>query len=203
MVTRVATTERAVALTFDTAVDTPGNVVTGVLRELRADNARATFSVTGVWGEQQRDLLFSMAADGHQVINGTYDGASFTGASTGTAPLSPEERKLALSRAEVTVYRYTSRSTRPYVRLPHGDMDESVLRDAAANGYPIAVGWAADVPADTPAAEMVPLVMDAAAPGVIIRLPLSTAAADALPNIIDALREAGYELLTVDELLAR
>jgi peptidoglycan/xylan/chitin deacetylase (PgdA/CDA1 family) len=197
----VPTEDRVVALTFDTGVDAPPDAVESALRALRAAGVRATFSVTGLWGERERDLLFSIAADGHQIINGTYDGASFTGASTGAAALTPDQRRLALSRAEVTVYRYTSRSTRPYARPPFGDIDDSVLHDAAANSYTIAVRWGVDIPATMAAADIAPLVMRAARAGVIFRLPLTTAAAAALPGVIDALQSASYELLTIEELL--
>lgn len=202
VLTRGDPARRAVALTFDTGADAGSTA--SILATLRAAGVRATFSVTGRWAEANRDLLMSTAADGHQVINGTYDGASFTGAATGEPPLTAAERALELSRTEVSVYHFTQRSTRPYWRPPYGDLDPGALRDAAAAGYPRAVLWTVDslgwqgADADAIVARCVAL----AAPGAIYVMHVGAASADAaaLPRVIDGLRAAGYGFATVDEL---
>jgi peptidoglycan/xylan/chitin deacetylase (PgdA/CDA1 family) len=92
--------------------------VAEILETLRREGVRATFAVRGLWAEEHRDLLLAITSAGHDVINATYHGESFTGASTGTPPLTAEQRALELSRTEVTVYHLSQRSTRPYFRPP-------------------------------------------------------------------------------------
>lgn len=184
---------RAVALMFE--VDDDGRGTEDILRTLREQQVRATFVVTGVWAEEHRELLFSISAEGHRIINGTYDGQSWTGASTGEPPLTGEERALALSRAEVTVYRYTSRSTRPYFRPPYDDVDDSVLRDAAANGYGIVVMWTLSLAESSPAE-----IVEHSEAGAIVSVPTADAHAGALSEIIDGLRAQEFGLVTVGEM---
>ena len=85
------------------------------------------------------------------IVNGTagdeatYDGRSFIGDATGAPPLTSAERRLALFRTETTVYRYTSRTTKPYTRPPNGDLDATTAQDVAAEGYTTIVLWTFDV----------------------------------------------------------
>ena len=204
VVYRADTTRRAIALTFDAGSD-PG-FTADILRTLRDRNLRATFSLTGLWAEQNRDLLFAIAADGHQIINHSYDHPSFTGLSTGDPPLTYDERALQLSRTERTIYRYTSRTTKPYFRPPYGDLDDNVRRDVAAEGYTTIVMWTIDTLGwnGATADQILARVRDNAVPGAIVVMHVGSASQDAaaLPAVIAALHSAGYELLTIDELLA-
>jgi peptidoglycan/xylan/chitin deacetylase (PgdA/CDA1 family) len=192
-----------VALTFDAGSD-PG-FTADILRILRDEGIRSTFGVTGLWAEANRDLLLAIAADGHQIINHTYDHRSFTGASTGDAPLSREERALELSRTETTVYRYTARSTKPYFRPPYGDLDEGVLLDIATEGYDTVVMWTVDTLGwnGAPAAEITQRSLDMAEPGAIYVMHVGSQSQDAaaLPHVIAGLRARGYAFLAVDDLL--
>jgi len=203
VVERGDASRRAVALTFDAGAD--AGYTEDIFRTLRDNNIRATFGVTGVWAEQNRDLLFAITADGHQIINHTYDHRSFTGASTGDPPLTSDERALELSRAEVTVYRYTSRSTKPYFRPPYGDIDGSVLRDAAASGYDTVVMWTVDTLGwnGATADEILQRSLDLAEPGAIYVMHVGSDSQDAaaLQQIIAGLRADGYAFSTIDELL--
>ena len=203
VVTRGVTTRRSVALTFDAGTD--AGYTADILRTLRERNIRATFSVTGVWAERNRDLLFSIAADGHPIINYTYSYRSFTGRSTGKQALTSEERALELSRTEVTVYRYTSQSTKPYFRPPYGDYDDSVLRDVAANGYDALVMWTLDTLgwSGATADEIVTRSIAAAEPGAIYSMYVGSASQDAaaLGRVIDALLADGYAFETIGEIL--
>jgi peptidoglycan/xylan/chitin deacetylase (PgdA/CDA1 family) len=197
-----------VSLTFDAVVGS--GEIERILTGLAAENVRAAFAVTGVWAEANTGLLNAIAAAGHQIINLTYDGASFTGASTGTPPLDADARALALSRAEATIFRNTSRSTRPFMRPPHGDVDDSVRADAGRNGYAYAVTWSVDLrdnsaDDDTPPADAEILIGRARAEvngGDIVLLDAqSPVTVEALPGLVAALRERGLELATVSMML--
>jgi peptidoglycan/xylan/chitin deacetylase (PgdA/CDA1 family) len=203
VVTHGDSARREIALTFDAGVfgSTDPESAAEILRVLREHGVRATFSLTGLWAETNRDLLFTIAADGHQIINGTYAGEPWVPVTGGTAPMPASQRKLALSRTEVTVYRYTSRSTIPYARPP-GEIDDSVRRDAAENGYDTIVR--ASIPIGTlgyrieGAAEYARI----AQPGAIMALGITESVATALPDILDSLAEARLTPLTIDDILA-
>jgi len=192
-----------VALTFDAGSD--AGHTAEILTELRRENIRASFSVTGLWAEQHPDLLNAIAADGHLLINHTYDHASFTGLSTGDPPLSVAQRALELSRTEATVYHLAGRTTRPYFRPPYGDLDASVERDAADAGYGVIVMWTVDSLGwqGASADAIVEQCLRGAVPGAIFVMHVGSesADADALPRVIAGLRAAGYGFATIDQLL--
>lgn len=204
-ISSLATSLRVVALVFDLG-DDAGHTAE-ILDVLRREHVRATFIVTGYWAEQHHELLLAMTASGHQIVNGTYHGTSFTGASTGTLPLTAGERTLELSRTEVTVYHLTQRSTRPYWHPPYGDIDAGGQRDAAAAGYPIAVMPAFDTAAagDLSADAIAARTVAEAAPGAIVLMHAASASQDAaaLQAISAGLRAAGYAFATIaDEISA-
>ena len=204
VVARGDASRRVVALTFDAGAD--AGFTAEILGTLRREGIRASFSVTGLWAERNRDLLLAITADGHKLINHSYDHASFTGLSTGRPPLTAGERALELSRTETTVYHLTQRSTRPYFRPPYGDVDESVQRDAAAAGYGTVVMWTVDSLGwyRATADEIVARCLAQAAPGAIYVMHVGSESQDAaaLPRVIAGLRAAGYGFATIDELLA-
>jgi len=203
VVYREDTARRTVALTFDAGSD--AGFTASILETLRREGIRATFSVTGLWAEQNHGLLLAIAADGHEIINHTYDHASFTGLSTGKPPLTAAERALELSRTETTVYHLTQRSTRPYFRPPYGDIDAGVEQDAAAAGYGTIVMWTVDSLGwkGATADAIVERCLAQAAPGAIYVMHVGSESQDAaaLERVIAGLRAAGYGFATIDELL--
>ncbi len=198
------TSRRVVALTFDAGSD--AGYTSNILDELSATGVRATFSVTGLWAEQNPTLLLAIGAGGHQIINHTYDHKSFTGASSGAAPLTPEQRALELSRTEVTVYHLAGRSTRPYWRPPYGDLDATTQADAAAAGYTATVMWTVDTLGwnGASADAIVVRCLAKAESGAIYVMHVGSASQDAaaLPRIIEGLRAKGYGFGTVEEIVA-
>ena len=198
------TSHRAIALMFDLG-DDAGHAAQ-ILDELRRENVRAMFIVTGYWAEQHRDLLLAMTAAGHEIINGTYHGTSFTGASTQTPLLTAAERTLELSRTEVTVYHLSQRSTRPYWHPPHGDIDAGARKDAAAAGYPITVVPTFDTAtsSDTTSDAVAARTLAAATPGAIVLMHAAARSSDAeaLPQIVVGLRKAGYGFVTLNDVSA-
>ena len=198
------TSQRAIALMFDLG-DDAGHTAQ-ILDVLRRENVRAMFIVTGYWAEQHRDLLLAMTAAGHEIVNGTYHGTSFTGASTQAPPLTSAERTLELSRTEVTVYHLSQHSTRPYWHPPHGDIDAGARQDAAAAGYPITVVPTFDTAtsSDTTSDAVAARTLAAATPGAIVLMHAATRSSDAeaLPQIVAGLRKAGYGFVTLNDVSA-
>ena len=210
IVLRDGQSERAgVALVFDvgrgTGLFTSGgeSTASAILPVLKELQIRATFAVTGRWAEANPGLTRAIAADGHLIINAGYDGASFTGQSTGIRSLTAEQRKLQLSRTETTVYRITNRTTQPYFHPPYGDVDASVERDAASFGYHVIVLGSLDLRNVIDASALNERALAAATPGAILLISAGgrSPAAAALPDLAAALAGRGLEILTVDQFV--
>ena len=141
-VRRVETSRRVVALTFDAGSDV-GNA-SAILDVLDTNGLRATFGMTGRWAEQNPALVRRIVAEGHQLVNHTYDHPSFTGRSTGDAALSQADRRDQLARAEQAVHTAAGVSMAPWFRPPYGDEDASVRADVGAAGYRYELLWTVD-----------------------------------------------------------
>ena len=191
-----------VALTFDAGADT--GYAAQILDTLRDKGVAASFGMTGQWAERNPDLLRRMAEEGHAFINHSYDHASFTGLSTGRAPLTQEQRWAELDSTEQIVANLTGGTTKPYFRPPFGDYDDSVNYDVFARGYAYSVLWSVDSEGwrGRSADEIVQICLSQAQPGAIYILHVGSASQDAaaLPRIIDGLRAQGYEFVTIREL---
>jgi peptidoglycan/xylan/chitin deacetylase (PgdA/CDA1 family) len=192
-----------VALTFDAGAD--AGYTTRILETLRSEKIKASFSITGQWAQQYPDLVKAIAGDGHLLMNHSQDHPSFTGLSTGTAPLTREERISQLEQAEEAIKALTGVSTRPYFRPPFGDVDGSVLCDAYAAGYGYVVMWSVDTGGwnHATAEQILQTSLAGARPGAIYIMHLGSQSADAaaLPQVIQGLRAKGYQFGTVADLL--
>jgi peptidoglycan/xylan/chitin deacetylase (PgdA/CDA1 family) len=195
---------RVVALTFDAGSDR-GHAAE-ILDVLAAHGVTATFGITGVWAEANPDLVARMAADGHQLVNHSYDHASFTGESTGEPPLSRSEREQQLERAAAAIRAAGGGATAPWFRPPYGDEDPSVRADVALAGYHYELLWSVDSRGwlGVPAAEVVQSCLAAADPGAIFLMHVGADSTDhaALLDLIVGLRAQGYGFASVSQLLA-
>jgi peptidoglycan/xylan/chitin deacetylase (PgdA/CDA1 family) len=199
------TSEPIVALTFDAGADR--GYAADILDILRDEGVVATFGMTGVWAEQNQDLIERMVDEGHMLMNHTYDHKSWTGLSTGAAPLSGAERAEQLLMTEAIVRELTGYEVRPYFRPPYGDYDDSVINDLIANGYTVNVMWTVDSLGwnGLSAAEITQRVVDGTVPGAIHLFHVGAASEDAaaLPDIIHQLRDLGYRFVTIEEMVGR
>jgi peptidoglycan/xylan/chitin deacetylase (PgdA/CDA1 family) len=201
---RRANTERqAIALTFDAGSD--AGYTEQILQTLREKNVKAAFGLTGQWTSEHPDLVRAMAADGHILINHTQDQLSFTGLSSGTGPLPQSERFDQLQQAEAIIKSIVGVSTRPYFRPPFGDVDGSVLCDAYAAGYRYVILWTVDTLGWNHATvdEIVSTSLSKVRPGAIYIMHVGSQSQDgpALPQVIDGLRAAGYDIVPLNTLL--
>jgi peptidoglycan/xylan/chitin deacetylase (PgdA/CDA1 family) len=198
-----AGTRRSVALTFDAGADR--GYAEKILDILLYAGVPASFGMTGVWAEQNPDLVQRMVLEGHRLINHTYDHSSFTGLSTSRRPLTADQRRAQLERAERIIVELTGQSTKPLFRSPYGDTDAGVLRDIAGAGYAYNVLWTVDSRGwmGYSAGAIIERCLRLAEPGAIYVMHVGAAAQDgpALPAIIVGLRDAGYTFETVDRLL--
>ena len=202
-VDRGPATRRTVALTFDAGADR--GYAGRILDTLRDSGVKATFGMTGKWAEQNPDLVQRMVAEGHQLMNHTYDHASFTGYSPGTAPLSADERRREIERTEAVIGAIVGVELKPYFRPPYGDYDEAMLSQLGQLGYTRSVMWTVDSLGwnGRSAEQIVKRCVDGTVPGAILLFHVGAASQDAaaLPELLRQLQAAGYGFATIAELL--
>ncbi|MDT8901724.1 polysaccharide deacetylase family protein [Anaeroselena agilis] len=191
---KVPTNHKIIALTFD---DGPHPHTTrALLAVLRDKKARATFFLLGENAAKYPDLLAEIAAAGQEIANHGYHHKF------------PNKQPRAelyddLARFEKVV---AAVGVRPVLfRPPGGGYNDPLVNDLAARGY-TTILWSIDTrdwERRSPA-QVAATVISGASPGSIVLLhegecAITTPAAVAV--IIDRLRTAGYEFVTVGELL--
>ncbi len=194
---------REIALTFDAGADR--GYAEEILDLLAAEGITASFGIMGQWAEANPDLVRRMVDEGHQMFNHSWSHPSFTGASTGGAPLVGEERLAEVRRTEDLVRSLTGYDLRPYFRPPYGDYDAGVLAGLGEAGYGVTLLWSCDSrdSLGATAEEILATCIDTAQPGRIVLLHVGgqSAAYSALPRALARLRAEGFAFVTVDELL--
>jgi len=194
-----------VALTFDAGADT--GYGPQILDYLRDEGIHATFGMTGVWAQENGPLVQRMAAEGHQLINHTWDHASLTGANTGLPAQTPEEVATQLADTEALVRDLTGGyEMRPYFRPPYGDYDAATLGYLYDNGYYLSIWWTCDSHgwAGWGAQEIIDYCTTNIVEDEIMLLHVGAAAAgdfEALPGLIQFFRDNGYAFVTVEQML--
>lgn len=184
---------KLLALTFDDGPDE--RITPQILDALAEHGARATFFVLGGQAKAHPELLQRIVAEGHALGNHSYSHPQRTTASEAQSELDRTDALIAdVAGQEPTVY-----------RPPYGIVDGNLTRAALARGY-AAVLWtisSADtrpIDADTIARN----VIYTPNPGDIVLMHDGAghqATADAVPRILRELGEAGFEFVTMPELL--
>jgi peptidoglycan/xylan/chitin deacetylase (PgdA/CDA1 family) len=174
---------------------------TAMLDSLAERDQRATFFVMGWWAERHPDVLRAIADRGHEIASHGHRIFDLTHASDA-------EVQSDLELADAAISAVTGRSTRPLWSPSAGYRDARVRSIAASLGYrPIL--WTVDSgdwsPEATPES-VASHVLNGAQNGAIIVLHFDspntlTSTAQVLPHVIDMLRESGYRLVTISELL--
>jgi peptidoglycan/xylan/chitin deacetylase (PgdA/CDA1 family) len=200
-ITQLDISRKVVALTFDAGSD--AGYASRILDTLKANRVKASFGMTGKWAEAHPALLRRMVREGHTVMNHTYSHRSFTGSSTGTAPLSYKQRSAELRKTESAVQRIAGVSTKPYFRPPYGAYDASVLEDVYTLGYKYNVMWSTDSLGwkGYTKKQILKRVLDGRKPGAIYLFHVRSQSKDgpALQSIISELQKRGYGFVTLNK----
>jgi peptidoglycan/xylan/chitin deacetylase (PgdA/CDA1 family) len=202
---RIPTDGKIVALTFDAGANADG--VGPVLATLAREHVPATFFLTGAFADSYPAQARSIAAGGFRLGNHSATHPSFT---TLTDPAIRDE----VLGAEHDIRLATTGDPRPLFRFPFGDRDQRTIAAVNALGY-VAVRWTVDtlgwqgISGGRSVDSVTSRVLAALTPGEIVLMHLgshpqdhSTLDADALPGIIQALRDRGYGFVTLASLLA-
>src|SRR5688500_11419614 len=118
-------TARVVHLSFDAGADR--GYAGSILDTLAAEGVPASFGMTGMWAQANPDLIQRMAAEGHRLINHTWDHRSFTGLSDRRGGQNAGQIGFQLERTETLLVELTGQSTKPFFRPPYGDYNDAAL----------------------------------------------------------------------------
>jgi len=190
--------KRVVALTFD---DGPHLTTTpNLLNTLRDYNAKATFFVVGRDASMCPDLVYREAYDGHEIGLHSYYHEDLTHMST-------EEIDFEVGAPKVLVEGITKKPVR-FFRAPGGQYNSSVVEslyrhDLSYVFWNVLAGDYTDKNGKEPSPDLIASrVISAVYPGAIVvlhdGLPQT---AQALPLILETLKDNGYEFVTVSELI--
>jgi peptidoglycan/xylan/chitin deacetylase (PgdA/CDA1 family) len=200
--TRLPTTNRVVALTFDAGSGAEG--LPSILATLQQNGVRATFFLTGLWVDnfptQARQLSSNQA---FAIGNHSYDHPYLT-------TLPDNNVALEIGAAEGLILR-AGRQPAPLFRFPYGDSDWRTISIANRLGYG-GIRWTVDTlgwkgTSTQSVSTVVNRVLANLQPGEIVLMHMgaapdgSTLDADALPTIISELRSRGYSFVTVADYL--
>lgn len=194
-----------IALTFDMGgrLDPAAEM----LQWLVDNNVRATIFPTGKQGAEHPQGRAAMAiVRDHpglfELANHSWDHPSFT-------ELTAAEMREQLERAEAALFEEIGRTTRPWFRPPFGAWSADVRRAVGAAGWSTVVMWDIDTIDWRPTADGGPTARDIEAKvlanaqgGSIVLMHLGGwNTLDALPGIVDGLRDKGLEPVTLSEML--
>ena len=201
--TRVPTTGKVVALTFDGGASSEG--VASILETLDSSEVPATFFLTGDFADAHPGTARTIASR-HPIGNHTQNHPDLT--TLGDSAVRREIRTGAASIQAVT-----GEDPHPWFRFPYGAVDDRVIRLANAECY-VPFRWTVDTlgwkgtSGGQSASTVTRRVLDGLRPGAIVLMHVganpddhSTLDADALPGMIEALQERGYGFVTLEAAL--
>src|SRR5437870_1001590 len=174
---------------------------TVILDALADAHQHATFFVMGWWADKHPDLLRQIADGGHEIASHGHSIFDLTQASDAQV----REDLLA---ADAAISAVTGRGTRPLWSPSAGYRNARVRAIAADLGYRPII-WTVDSGDWTTEAtpeSVYSHIVNGASNGAIVVLHLDSpmsrdATAQVLPAAIQSLRDAGYQLMTITELL--
>ncbi|MCL6547925.1 MAG: polysaccharide deacetylase family protein [Alicyclobacillus sp.] len=190
---------KVAALTFD---DGPDNVWTPqILRVLSQYAVKATFMCVGRRVQQHPSVLQRIVREGHVVGNHSFSHPNLT-----KIPIAEVRNQIVETENEIQ----RIAGVRPrFFRPPYGALSDEVIREVRALGDLIifwdvdSLDWAGLTPAQVAAN-----VLAHTAPGAIILMHCAGGVGEslantvqALPYIIQTLREEGYTLTTVSDMI--
>ena len=191
---------RKIALTFDAcATHAPAEYDERVIETLLRENVPATLFLSGRWVQKNyKTAQFLVGLPQFEIANHTYSHPHLTA-------LSDDHVHRELVSAQTVLERLTGKLPR-YFRPPYGEVDERVARIAATAGlatvqFDLASG---DPDPTLTASRIARAVLKNAQGGSIVVFHMNRKGvhtAEMLPAIISGLRQKGFTLVTVGELL--
>jgi polysaccharide deacetylase family sporulation protein PdaB len=191
----VDTDKKVIALTFD--ISWGDKRTEPILDILEEKKLKATFFLSSPWTQSHPELVNRMNKMGLEIGSHGHKHVNYS-------TLSDEEIRKQIITAHQVLSEVTGK-TPSLIRLPNGDFDKRVLRIASELNYTV-VQWGTDSHdwMNKGVDNIVNTVITKAHPGDIVLMHASDSSKqthEALPQIIDKLRDKGYEFTTVSELI--
>lgn len=183
--------QKVIALTFD---DGPKKDAGRILDILKAKGVRATFFVVGKQADAFPDLVRRMASDGHEIGNHTYNHKDLE-------YLSERDVTQEIFKTVASVRSLTGRE--PHFLRPPGCHEGKTLPVVMRKFGFTTVFWSSNCARyeGTTRKKVFDYAVSSAKPGGVILLHnLELVTVQALPDIIDALKNKGYRFVTLSEL---
>ena len=182
-------------LTFDCGYEN-GNT-TKILDVLKEQKITATFFITGHYIDSASELVLRMKEEGHIVANHSDKHKNIT-------TLNAQEIKKEIDDLNTKYYKLTGENLAKFYRPPAGEFDDKSLAVVASMGY-IPLFWSVAYPDWNHTNSIDFIVKEINAnlhPGAIILMhAVSKENAEALTNIIVNIRENGYKIESLYELV--
>lgn len=184
------------SITFDCAWGSSD--IPAILDTLKKENVRATFFIVGQWAEKYPEMLKLISAAGHDIANHSYSHLRM-------GVLDRDKIRSEISRCGIALEKISGRRVELF-RPPYGDYSNSVISVARELGY-YTIQWNVDSLDWKPgigSQEILGRVMRKVKPGSIILFHNDTAnTAKILPLILSSLKDNGYQLIPVSEIIMR
>ena len=189
----VQTEKKEIALTFNCAWN--DSDIDKIIEVLKSNNVKATFFMVGDWVEKYPEAVKKINQEGHEI-----------GSHSDTHPhvnqLSSEENLEEIKTSSKKIEQITNKKVTLY-RPPYGEYNNTVIKVANENSY-IPIQWSLDTLDYTGITgnEMWNKIKDKISNGDIILMHNGTEhTADSLDMIIKNIKEKGFNLVTVSDLI--
>lgn len=165
-----------------------------MLEVLAAQKISISFFIGGSWAKRNPETLLRIAESGHELGNHSYSHPH-------PKALNREQNQQEIQAAADIIYRITGHQTKLYAP-PYGEYDEQALTAAADLGYKNIL-WSIDTIdwRRPPATVIIERVTKKLHNGAIILMHPTQPTVEALPELLQRIQAAGYEVVTVSALL--
>jgi polysaccharide deacetylase family sporulation protein PdaB len=191
----VETKKKQVAISFDAAW---GNEQTSkLLAILKEYNVKATFFLVGDWVDKYPDDVKNIAKAGHDIGNHSDTHPHMT-------EMSQSEQCSEIKACNNKIKKLTGKCPKLF-RAPYGDYNNSVVESVKSQGM-YCVQWDIDSLdwKDPSPSEMVDRIVPNLQNGSIILMHNgATNTPEALPMIIEAIQNSGYEIVPISKLVCK
>ncbi len=186
---------KQIAFTYDAGSGADG--AAAILDMLKRQGVTATFFLTGKWVETYPDLAKRIAAEGHEIANHTYSHPDLT-------KIPADEVIKQVKDGEAAIRKVTGRESKPLFREPYGAFSDDERRLVREAGFSYSIYWEVDtLDWQFPSIDTeVKRITERSTSGSILLMHLNVPnSAIASDRAIPILREKGYKLVTISQLL--
>lgn len=182
-----------IALTFDDGFDPA--ISLSVINTLKEKQVKSTFFLKGNWMAAEPTLTQTILNNGNEIGNHSFDHPQFT-------KLSESRARQEIQDQENILIREHQYLPHPYFRFPYGARNAKMLKLANDMGY-TSILWDIDtLDWEMNRDHVLHEALTKAHNGAIILMHLGkTSTAEALPSMIDELRNKGFQLVTLSTLI--